>query len=95
MNEKGSFDFGWVIVGISFITLALAYGVWYSFSVFFVALLKEFGWSRSTAAGAFSLFVIIHSGMGPFVGRMADRFGPRRVIVLGSFSWGWDSPCVV
>ena len=88
VKGKASFDFGWVIVGVSFITLALAYGVWYSFSVFFVALLKEFGWSRSTAAGAFSLFVIIHSGMGPLVGRMADRFGPRRVIVLGSFLLG-------
>jgi MFS family permease len=88
VNEKGSFDFGWVIVGVSFITLALAYAVWYSFSVFFVALLKEFGWSRSTAAGAFSLFIIIHSGMGPLVGRVADRFGPRRVIALGSFLVG-------
>jgi len=88
VKEKGSSHFGWVVVGVSFITLALAYGVWYSFSVFFVALLKEFGWSRSTAAGAFSLFIIIHSSMGPLVGRMADRFGPRRVIVLGSFSLG-------
>ncbi len=88
MKEKGSFNFGWVIVGISFITLALAYGVWYSFSVFFVALLKEFGWSRSIAAGAFSLFVIVHSVIGPFVGGMVDRFGPRRVILLGSLILG-------
>jgi MFS family permease len=88
VKEKRSFNFGWVIVGISFITLALAYGVWYSFSVFFVALLKEFGWSRSIAAGAFSIFVVVHSLMGPFVGGMVDRFGPRRVILLGSFCLG-------
>ncbi len=88
MKEKGSFNFGWIIVGISFITLALAYGVWYSFSVFFVALLGEFGWSRSLAAGAFSLFVIVHSVIGPFVGGTVDRFGPRRVILLGSLILG-------
>ncbi len=88
MKEKGSYSSGWVIVAISFVTLALAYGVWYSFSVFFVALLKEFGWSRSLGAGAFSLFVIVHSLIGPFVGGMVDRFGPRKVIPLGSFFLG-------
>lgn len=88
MKDKNAFHFGWIIVGFSFVTLALAYGVWYSFSVFFVALLKEFGWSRSMAAGAFSLFVILHSLIGPFVGIMVDRLGPRRVILLGSFFLG-------
>ncbi len=88
MKEKAFFSFGWIIVGISFITLGLAYGVWYSFSVFFVALLNEFDWSRSLAAGAFSVFVIVHSAIGPLVGGMVDRFGPRRVILLGSLSLG-------
>jgi MFS family permease len=88
MEDKGAFHFGWIIVGISFVTLALAYGVWYSFSVFFVALLKEFSWNRSMAAGAFSLFVILHSLIGPFVGIRVDRLGPRRVILLGSFFLG-------
>jgi len=34
-------------------TLSLAYGIWYSYSVILVALLQEFGWSRSVLAGAF------------------------------------------
>jgi MFS family permease len=88
VKEKDSSSLGWIIVGISFITLSLAYGIWYSFSVFFVALLREFDWSRSLAAGAFSVFVMVHSGIGPFVGGMVDRFGPRRVILLGSLFSG-------
>jgi MFS family permease len=88
VKKKGSLNFGWIIVGVSFITLALADGVWYSFSVFFVALLQEFGWSRSLAAGAFSLFVIVHSLIGPLAGSMVDRFGPKRVILLGSIFLG-------
>jgi MFS family permease len=88
LEGKGSLHYGWVVVGVSFITLALAYGVWYSFSVFFVALLKEFGWSRSVGAGGFSIFVITHSLMAPFVGGMVDRFGPRRILLLGSFFLG-------
>ena len=88
MEDKKALNFGWIIVGFSFITLALVYTVWYSFSVFFVALLKEFGWSRSTGAGAFSLFIVLSSLIGPFMGGMVDRFGPKRVIVLGSLILG-------
>ena len=43
VKGKASFSLGWIIVAVSFVTLGLAYGVWYSFSVFFVALLREFG----------------------------------------------------
>ena len=39
-------------------------------------------------AGAFSLFIIISSVIGPFVGGMVDRFGPQRVILLGSLILG-------
>ena len=35
------------------VILALAYGIWYAYSVFMVVLLQEFGWSRSVLAGAF------------------------------------------
>lgn len=88
MKEKSTFHFGWMIVGFSFITLALVYGIWYAYSVFFVALLKEFGWSRSIGAGAFSLFIIVSSLIGPFVGNMVHSAGPRKVILGGSFVLG-------
>jgi len=89
MEDEGRISSGWMTVGISFITLALAYGAtWYSFSVFFVSLLKEFNWSRSMAAGAFSLFVILHGIISPFAGSMVDRFGPRIVFLVGSLTLG-------
>jgi MFS family permease len=88
MGTKTTSTFNWNIVGLSFITLALAYSIWYSFSVFFVALLKEFHWSRSVGAGAFSLFIIMHGVIGPVVGGMLDRFGPKGVILGGSILLG-------
>jgi MFS family permease len=88
MEDNKALNSAWFIVGFSFITLALVYSVWYSFSVFFVALLKEFGWSRSTGAGAFSLFIILSSMTGPFVGGKVDQFGPKKVIIIGSLILG-------
>jgi len=75
---------GHVVVGAAFITLALLYGLWYSYSVFLVALLAEFGWSRSVTAGAFSLFALVHAFVGPFFGPIAERVGPRRLIFAGA-----------
>jgi MFS family permease len=76
--------YGWTIVSISLVTLAIGFGIWYSFSVFFVAILKEFGWDRASTAGVFSLFMLVHSGVAFFIGSLHDRFGPRKVIPLGS-----------
>ncbi len=84
MKEKSPYRSGWSVVGFSFITLALVYGVYYSFSVFFVALLKEFGWSRSIGAGAFSLFMIVSSLINPVVGNLASSGKPRRVVIGGA-----------
>jgi len=75
---------GRAAVAITFVTLGLTYGVWYSYSVFLVALLRDFGWSRSVLAGAFSLFVMVHGLSGPALGWLVERFGPRRVIMTGA-----------
>jgi len=88
MKDKNPSRFGWIIVGVSFVTLALVYGVWYAFSVFFVALLQEFGWSRSVGAGAFSICVIMSSIISPFVGGMVYSVGPKKVIISGSLILG-------
>ena len=73
----------YLALGVTVVTLALAYGVWYAYSVFLVALLREFGWSRSVLAGAFSIFTLVGGGAGPVLGALADRFGPRRLILAG------------
>ena len=67
----------------TFVTLGLAYGFWYSYAVFLVAFLREFGWSRSVVAGAFSLLVMVHGVSGPGLGWLVERFGPRAVIAGG------------
>ncbi len=79
---------GWVILAVTFITLVLMYGVWYGYSVFLVTLLREFGWSRSLVAGAFSTFVMVHGLLGPVIGWLLRLFGPRRLIMAGAILMG-------
>jgi MFS family permease len=67
----------------TFVTLGLTYGFWYSYAVFLVAFLREFGWSRSVVAGAFSLLVMVHGLSGPLLGWLVERVGPRAVIAAG------------
>jgi MFS family permease len=87
-TDKNSSAFRWIVVGVSFTTLALTSTVLHSFSIFFVALLREFGWSRSVTAGALSLFLFLYGIIGPYAGGTVDRFGPRRAFVLGSLLLG-------
>ena len=61
-------------LGVIALTLALAYGIWYSYSVILVALLDEFGWSRSVLAGAFSVFTLVHGSANPVIGALCARF---------------------
>src|SRR5262245_29846256 len=75
-------------LGVCVVTLALAYGVYYAYSVFLVALLREFGWSRSVLAGAFSIFSLVHGAANPVLGWSGDRIGPRRLIMAGGLLLG-------
>ncbi len=75
-------------LGVIALTLALAYGIWYSYSVILVALLGEFGWSRSVLAGAFSVFTLVHGAVNPLVGALCARFRPLRVMAAGGVAMG-------
>ncbi len=83
-QKKPPFYYGWIIVATSFITLGVAFGVWYSFSVFYIAIINDFAWTRATTAGIFSLFTISHYLCAFLTGWLIDRFGPRLVIPAGA-----------
>ncbi|MEE8209779.1 MAG: MFS transporter, partial [bacterium] len=76
--------YGAVIVAACFVIFAVAYGVRLSFAIFFVALLKEFGWSRALLAGVFSLGSLVFGFTSPVVGVLLDRYGARRVMLAGA-----------
>jgi MFS family permease len=83
----------WLVVGAVWLTLAIASGLYFSFPVFFVALLEDFGWSRGATAAAFSISSIVQGVLSPVVGMLVDRLGPRRVMLGGACMLG--AACVL
>src|SRR5690242_9978630 len=74
--------YGWIVVAGGFLVLFIAYGTQYAFGVFFGALIDEFGWSRASLSGVFSLYTVVYSALALAAGRLTDRWGPRSVIAL-------------
>ncbi|MBM2824349.1 MAG: hypothetical protein HW402_13 [Dehalococcoidales bacterium] len=83
-EKKPLFFYGWLVVIISLLTVAISYGIRYSFSVFYVAILREFGWSRADTALVFSINVIVYGVSAPIAGLAIDRFGPRKLLTIGA-----------
>src|SRR3979409_1734786 len=77
------FFYGWIIVIVTFVTMAIGVNARPSFSLFFPPIIDEFGWERGVTAGAFSFGFLVSGALSPLIGRMMDRFGPRAVMELG------------
>jgi len=67
----------------AFVTFAISAALMHSYSVFLVAFLEEFRWSRAETSLAFSVSQLVGGASAPFVGALVDRLGPRRLVLLG------------
>jgi MFS family permease len=77
------FFFGWVIIAVAFVTVALGVTARTAFSLMFPPIVDEFGWERGLAAGAFSFGFLVSALVSPVLGRLMDKKGPRFVIEGG------------
>ena len=76
--------YGWKLVGLTLLITALAGGpVWNGVGVWVKALEMHFGWSRTQLTGAFSLAQLEGSLIGPLMGYLIDKIGPRRMVFIG------------
>jgi OFA family oxalate/formate antiporter-like MFS transporter len=75
--------YGWVVVAAAFTLMFVGFAAAYSFAAFFSAFEAEFGASRGHVALVFSVAAFLWFLLGAPGGVAADRFGPRRVALLG------------
>jgi MFS family permease len=77
------FFYGWVLVAVAFVTMAVGVNARTAFSLLFPPILDEFGWDRGVTAGAFSFGFLVSAVVTPSIGRLNDLRGPRLVIETG------------
>jgi len=75
--------YGWVVVAAAFTLMLVGFTAAYSFAAFFSAFEGEFGASRGDIALVFSAAAFLWFLLGAPAGMAGDRFGPRRVALLG------------
>jgi MFS family permease len=88
MSTKHRFFYGWVILAVGFLTIIGGYVCRNTFSVFYPAIVDEFGWTRGNTALIFSINILVYGLIAPFAGALADRFKPRYVLAGGAILMG-------
>ncbi len=74
---------GWWVVAGAFLCMMMGFAVAYSFAAFFHPLETEFGAQRGETALVFSIAAFLYFQLGFPAGLIADRVGPRPVVIGG------------
>ena len=87
--RKPKVFYGYWIVLVTFLCLFIfAGGGVYAFSLFVKPLEAHFGWGRGEIMIGFTLLFLIRGVTSPFVGKLVDRYGARKVISTGALTTG-------
>jgi len=82
-KKSNRFYYGWIILGVS----SLGYffsgpGQTYFISIFINHYIADFGWSRSTVSGLYSVATLVAGLLLFLVGRLSDKYGQKRIILI-------------
>ncbi|MVT50140.1 MFS transporter [Bradyrhizobium yuanmingense] len=77
--SRRNIHYGWVMVGVTFLTALISAGTVGAPGVFIVPLQKEFGWSTAEISSALSIRFILFGLMAPFAAALLNRYGLRNV----------------
>jgi MFS family permease len=87
-SPKPRLFYGYIIVALSVLVIAMIFGINFSFGVFFNPLIDEFGWHRSVTSLAYALMNVVGGFIGIFGGRISDKFGVKVVSLYCGISMG-------
>ena len=80
------FYYGWIVVAVAFVTIAIGANSRTAFSLIFPPLLDETGWPRGLTAGIFSFGFLVSIPLSAGIGWLIDRLGPGFVMPIGAWT---------
>ena len=82
-SPRHEWERGWKVVAVSLAAYFFgAAGMFFAFGFFLKPLSSQFHWSREAISGFTSISGVVFAVASPIVGRLADRFGVRCVILI-------------
>jgi MFS family permease len=76
---RHNIHYGWVMVGVTFLTALISAGTVGAPGVFIVPLQHEFGWTTAEISSALSIRFVLFGLMAPFAAALLNRYGLRNV----------------
>jgi MFS family permease len=74
----------WIVVSVLFATMFLVWGPVNASGVFFLPVVKHFGWSRGLFSALLATAPLAAGLSSPLAGSMLDRLSPRKLMVPGA-----------
>jgi MFS family permease len=87
-GEEPRSKYRWVILLISFITIVVVNGIFFSSGVLYAALIGDLGLSYQAASLPFSFSLVCYAFLSWYAGRIFDRYGPRLLFPIGAICFG-------
>src|SRR5258707_14588246 len=81
----------WIVLGALTMAMMAASGLRAVFGVYIKPMEAEFGWGRGALSGAAAISLLLLGAAGPGVGRLADRWGPPRIVIVSLLLLGIGS----
>jgi MFS family permease len=75
---------GWQVLTASFTILMVAFSfALFSLPIFYPFLRKTYHWNAAQASAGGSIVLLLIGVLGPFIGKLTDRFTPKKVLLTG------------
>ena len=88
LTRHGLRETATLVVILAFVMNLLSRGIGETFAVFLLPIESEMGWSRTTLAGIYAIYMGAHGLAAVVIGWFVDRVGPRAVYTIGLLAYG-------
>lgn len=79
---------GWLVVALAFLVMVFVFGARFTLGLFVPGLTEDLGSTVSSVSLVFAVATLLSGFTQPFIGVLADRFGPALIIQVGLVAMG-------
>ena len=81
--ERAHARWAWWVLGGCFVAFTLSASLMHAYTVFLLAFVAEFGWTRAEASMAYSVGQVVGGASSPLTGSLTDRLGAQGTVLGG------------